>query len=113
MQEIIGYIKLHPTISIIIIAIVVLIFILLYIFRETKAVIEIVGNAIVETEKVCNTEKGQAKLDYAVKEIRARLPKIVSIFITKSVLVSLIEFMLNFIGKAFKVDKKVDIIGNE
>lgn len=63
MQEIIGYIKLHPTISIIIIAIVVLIFILLYIFRETKAVIEIVGNAIVETEKVCNTEKGQAKLD--------------------------------------------------
>ena len=113
MQDILEYVKLHPMISASVITIVVGIVVLLYVYRETKVVIDIVGNAIVETEKACNTEKGQEKLDYAVAEVRKKLPKIVSIFITKSVLVSIIEFMLNFIGKAFNVNKKVDIKGNE
>lgn len=113
IYELVEYTKVHPYLSAVIGILIITVIILLYVFRQTKTVIDIVGNAIVETEKACNTEKGQEKLDMAVAMIKEKLPRILSIFITKSMLVSIIEFMLNFIGKAFKVEKKVDIIGND
>lgn len=97
----------------VIVGILLLILILLFIFRQTKIVINIVGNAIVETEKKFNSEKGQAKLDHAVEIVQNKLPFFLRVIMTKYVIVSLIEYLLNFIGKAFKIDKVVDIKGNE
>lgn len=95
------------------VALVVIVIVLLYIFRQSKLVINIVGNAIIETEKKFNSESGQIKLDHAVETVQSKLPFILRIILTKYVIVSLIEYMLNFIGKAFKIDKEVDIKGNE
>ena len=113
INELINFTHARPILCSIIGVILVAIVVLLILFRETKQVVEIVGYAIVEAEKACNSKKGQEKLDYAVKRVQDRLPKILSIFISKYIIVSIIEFMLNFIGKAFKVNKTVDIIGNE
>lgn len=91
----------------------ILVIVLLFVFKETKIVIDTVGNAIVEAETKLNSEEGQKRLEYAVKIIQDRLPRFARILITKSMIVSLIELMLNSMNKAFKIDKNVDIKGNE
>lgn len=113
LTQLIEYVKVHPYVGITIVVLIVVSLILLYVFRGTKQVIDIVGKVIIEVETSCNTEKGQQKLDMAVTKIRERLPKFISIFITKSMLVSIIEFMLNILGKAFSLEKQIDIKGNE
>ena len=113
INELINIIKAKPTLAIVIGVVLLIAVILLFVFRETKYVIEIVSTAIIETEKACNSKKGQEKLDYAVAIVKSKLPKIVSIFVSKYIIVTLIEFMLNFLGKAFSLEKKIDIIGNE
>ncbi len=82
-------------------------------FRETKFVIDLVGRTVVEVEKEFNTKKGQEKLEIAVARIRKELPPYLSIFITKSKLIDIIEFVLNIVNDAFGLDYKVDIKGNE
>ena len=91
----------------------VLVIVLLFIFRESKIVIDTIGNAIVEAETKLNSEDGQKRLDYAVTLVQNKLPTFAKIFITKKMIVSLIELMLNSMNKAFKIDKTVDIKGNE
>lgn len=113
INELINIIKTRPILAIIVCVVLLIAVILLFVFRETKYAIEIVSNAIIETEKACNSKKGQEKLDYAVTIVKSKLPKIISVFISKRIIVTLIEFMLNFLGKAFSIEKKIDIIGNE
>lgn len=113
INELINIIKTRPILAIVVCVVLLIAVILLFVFRETKYAIEIVSNAIIETEKVCNSKKGQEKLDYAVTIVKSKLPKMISIFISKRIIVTWIEFMLNFLGKAFSVEKKIDIIGNE
>lgn len=91
----------------------VLVIVLIFIFKESKIVIDTVGNAIVEAETKLNSEDGQKRLEYAVSLVKSRLPKFAGIFITKKMIVSIIELMLNSMNKAFKIEKNVDIKGNE
>lgn len=91
----------------------VLVIILLFIFKESKIVIDTVGNAIVEAETKLNSEDGQKRLEYAVSVVQDKLPRFAKIFITKKMIVSIIELMLNSMNKAFKIDKNIDIKGNE
>ncbi|MGL5960696.1 MAG: hypothetical protein ACRCZ0_01905 [Cetobacterium sp.] len=85
----------------------------LYIRRTSPVVKNIVSTAIIEAEKAFNGGQGQEKLEFAVIVIRSRLPRIVSVFVTKRMLVSMIEVTLNKIAKTFEINKVVDIVGNE
>lgn len=87
--------------------------VLAFYFRNVKIVVSIVSNTIIKVEKELNTATGQAKLESAVSQIESQLPSYLSLFITKSNLVSLIEFMLNIISKGFGIDYEADIIGND
>lgn len=97
----------------VIILIFIPILLIAFYFRETKFVIDLVGRTVVEVEKEFNTKKGQEKLEIAVARIRKELPPYLSIFITKSKLIDIIEFVLNIVNDAFGLDYKVDIKGNE
>ncbi|MGL6167459.1 MAG: hypothetical protein ACRC0Y_04130 [Fusobacteriaceae bacterium] len=85
----------------------------LYVKRTSPIVKEIITNAILEAERLFNSGEGQKKLDFAVTVIRLRLPKVLGLFITKSMLVSMIEIILNKISHTFELKTKVDIIGND
>lgn len=87
--------------------------VLVFVFREIKGVVDIVGKAIVEAETKLNGEEGQKKLDYAVTQIQAHLPVFAKPFVTKSMLVTLIENMLNSMNDYFKIEREIDIKGNE
>lgn len=91
----------------------VVIIILLFIFKETKTVMNVVGKAIVDAETKLNGEEGQKRLDYAIAQVQNNLPVFVKPFVTKYLIVTLIENMLNFMNGAFKIERKVDIKGNE
>lgn len=93
--------------------ILLIILISIFIYRKSKYVIRIVGDAIVEAEKKLNSSSGQERLDFAVERIKQQLPYILKPFMTKRILVSIIEFMLNFMNDAFKTGKIVDIQGND
>ena len=95
------------------IGLVIILLPIAFYFKEAKTVIDIVGNTIVEVEKACNTKQGQDKLELAVIKIRERLPRYLSMFITKSMLVSIIEFLLNILNKAFDINHTVNIKGND
>lgn len=101
------------TVDYILVALAIIMIILAIVFRESKYVIKIVGEAIVEAEKKLNSESGQKRLEYAVERIEEKLPCLLKPFMTKSILVSIIEFMLNFMNDAFKTGKIVDIKGND
>ncbi|MGL6130232.1 MAG: hypothetical protein ACRCZ9_01290 [Fusobacteriaceae bacterium] len=66
-----------------------------------------------ETERVFNSGQGQEKLEFATMVIKSKLPSIASVFVTKRMIVSMIETTLNKVAKTFEVDKIVDIVGNE
>ena len=91
----------------------IILLVLAFYFRNVKIVVTIVSNVIIKVEKELNTATGQVKLESAVAQIESQLPSYLSIFITKSNLVSLIEFMLNIISKGFGIDYEADIIGND
>lgn len=97
----------------ILVALAIIMIILAVVFRESKYVIKIVGEAIVEAEKKLNSESGQKRLEYAVERIEDQLPYLLKPFMTKRILVSIIEFMLNFMNDAFKTGKTIDIKGND
>lgn len=82
-------------------------------FKESKFVINLIGQTIVEIERDLNGKDGQQKLEEATKRIREKLPPYLSLFFTKAMIVNMIEFMLNVINKGFGLDYKVDVKGNE
>lgn len=91
----------------------VLIIVLVIVFRESKYVIKLVGDSIVQAEKQLNSEDGQKRLEFAVTQVQQKLPVILKPFVTKYMIVSMIETMLNFMNDAFKLGKTIDIKGNE
>lgn len=110
MKEIFAQFSMVDYIMVFVAIIVVILFI---IYRQSKYVIKIVGEAIVEAEKRLNSESGQKRLEYAVEKIEEQLPYILKPLMTKRILVSIIEFMLNFMNDAFKTGNTVDIKGND
>ena len=93
--------------------VILLIIVILFYFRESKVVVEIVGNVVVEVEKELNNKEGQEKLEVATMRIKESLPKYLSIFISKAMVVNMIEYMLNILNKAFDINNTVDIKGND
>lgn len=113
MEKIINYLNSLTTQDYIGLALGLLVIILLFIFKEAKIVVEVVGKAVVEAETTLNGEEGQKKLDYAVQKVQELLPKPIKAFVTKSLIVTIIEVMLKFMNDAFKLNKNIDIKGNE
>lgn len=91
----------------------VLVVLLCLYYRDSKIVISLVSQAIIDVERELNTKKGQDKLDEVVVRVRQSLPYYISIFITKSKLIDIIEFMFSILNKAFKLNRDIDIKGNE
>lgn len=112
-MEFLEFIKQIDKTSWIIISAVVFICGILYVKRSSDTVKTIVLNAINESEERFNSGEGQAKLDFAVETVRGGLPFILRIFMTKAMIISIIEGLLNTISFTFSLDKKVDIIGND
>lgn len=112
-SNILNYVKGLDLTSWIIIVIGVLAVIGLYINRKRKFVKDLVKTAVVNAEKSFNSNQGQEKLDFATEYIKSRLPVILKYFISKRMIVSMIESTLNKLCDIFEVDEEVDIIGNE
>lgn len=85
----------------------------LYIKRASPYVKDIITNAIIEAENHFNSGEGQQKLHFAVTIIKSRLPVVLRVFITRRMLVTMIEVTLNKISSSFELEKVVDIKGNE
>lgn len=91
----------------------IVLLIILIIFRTKPFVQDIVRNAVIETEELLNSESGQDKLIFATEIVKSKLPFIFKIFITKRTIVTLIEKTLNTLSISFKLNKIVDIKGND
>lgn len=97
------------TASIVIIVLAILFLIFMYSKKQYNIFIE----AIRKAEQSLNSGEGQKKLDYAVNYIQSKLPKILRIFFTKKLIVSIIEYLLNKGLQHMGSEEKVDIKGNE
>jgi len=113
METVLEYIKNLDTGSYIIVIALLVILVMLYLFRKTPVVMNIILEAMEWVENEQNSEKGKAKRDLAIKIIRAKLPKILQFLITDSLLITIIEMVLNNGAKMFGVNKTIDIEGNE
>lgn len=87
----------------------VLVLILLMIKKQYSVFIDV----ILDVEKKLNSESGQKKLDMAVVSIQSELPAFLKVFITKKLIVTIIEYILNGALKHLKHGGQVDIIGND
>lgn len=88
-------------------------FIIIVVFRECRLIKKVILEAIVTAETKLNGQTGQAKLDYVVTTVGQKLPKWVSIFVTKKMIVDIVEESLNFVSAMYKLEHEVDIKGNE
>ncbi|MGL5049888.1 MAG: hypothetical protein ACRC6E_04555 [Fusobacteriaceae bacterium] len=109
----VGILKSIDLVSWVVLVVVGITLIGLYAKRTSPIVKEVITNAILEAERLFNGGEGQKKLEFAVTIIRLRLPKVLGLFITKSMLVSMIEIILNKISHTFELKTKVDIMGND
>lgn len=69
--------------------------------------------AIQEAERIFNSGEGQQKLEYAVEFIKSKTPIYLKPFITKKLIVSIIEWLLNKGADAIGMEEDIDIKGNE
>lgn len=90
-----------------------LFFIIIVVFRECRLIKKVILEAIVTAETKLNGQSGQAKLSYVVTTVDQKLPKWVSIFVTKKMIVDIVEESLNFVSAMYKLEHKVNIKGNE
>lgn len=95
--------------SIIIIVLVVILLIVLFIKKQYNIFIEAIRNS----ETALNSQKGQEKLDYAVKYVQDKLPIILRLVMTKKAIVNIIEYLLNKGLQYMGSEEKIDIKGNE
>lgn len=95
------------------IGVVIVIIILAIVFREKKIVKQAVYNGIVLAEKNFNSGEGQQKLEFATNYVKEHLPSWLSFIISKKMIVTMIEFVLNKTADIFQLDYDVDIFGNE
>lgn len=87
----------------------VVVLILLLVKKQYSVFIDV----IMDVEEKLNSESGQKKLDMAVALIQSKLPCILRVFVTKKLIVTIIEYILNGALKHFKHGERVDIIGND
>lgn len=109
IQQIVNYLKSLDKLSIIIIVIFIMFLIFLFIKKQYKIFIE----AIIKAETMLNSGDGQKKLEYAVHYIQSKLPIILKPFMTKKLIVTIIEYLLNKGLQHMGSDNKIDIKGNE
>lgn len=95
------------------IGIIVILIVLAIIFKEKNIVKKAIYNGIVLAEKEFNSGEGQQKLEFATNYVKEQLPKWLRFIITKKLIVTIIEFVLNKTSDIFQLDYDVDIIGNE
>lgn len=92
---------------------IIIVVIGIIVFKESKMVKQIVLDAVVSAETNLNSEGGQAKLENVVTVVKQKLPKFVSIFVTRKMIVDIVEESLNFVSTMYDLKHKVDIKGNE
>lgn len=92
---------------------IIIVIIGIIVFKESKMVKQIVLDAVVSAEANLNSEGGQAKLENVVTVVKQKLPKFVSIFVTRKMIVDIVEESLNFVSTMYDLKHKVDIKGNE
>lgn len=107
------YIRTMDNGSWIIVLLVSIVLICVFLKRETLIVQQIVLNVILEAERKFNTKEGQLKLEFAANQLKLKVPKALRFFITKRMLVGLIEFVLNKFAHIMKVGVVIDIDGND
>lgn len=108
-EQIITYLKSLDKISIILIILFIIFLIFMFVKKQYKISIE----AIRKAETLLNSGEGQKKLDYAVNYIQLKLPIILKPFMTKKLIVSIIEYLLNKGLQHMGSKDTVDIKGNE
>lgn len=84
-----------------------------FILRSHAIVINTVKQVLKEEENKFNSEDGQKRIEDIVLKVQAKLPKFAKPFITKALIISIIECAINAFGKTFNVEDKFDIKGNE
>lgn len=94
-------------------AIVTVISVMVLVLLLVKKQYSVFIDVIMDVEEKLNSESGQKKLDMAVALIQSKLPVYIRVFITKKLIVTIIEYILNGALKHFKHGEKVDIKGNE
>lgn len=92
---------------------IIIVIIGIIVFKESKMVKQIVLDAVVSAEANLNSEGGQAKLENVVTVVKQKLPKFVSIFVTRKMIVDIVEESLNFVSTMYDLKHRVDIKGNE
>lgn len=95
----------------VVIAVVLIGLIFVYVKRTNAYVMEIVDNGIVEAEKHFNSKEGKKKLAYATVKIKEKLPKILSILVTESMIIRLVEHSLNKLSAKFRLERRVELQG--
>lgn len=109
LEQIITFFKSFDLISIVCCVFVILLIILMIVKKQYGLFID----AIRKAEQYFNSGEGQKKLDFAVKYIQDKLPKILKPFISKKLIVSIIEHLLNKGLQHMGSEEKIDIKGNE
>lgn len=109
----IDYIKSLDNASIGLILLFIIMGIVVFVKRESKVVQRIVLDVVLEAERKFNTKEGQLKLEYAVRQLKLKVPTVLRFLITKHMLVTLIEYVLNKFAYIMRVEATVDIIGND
>lgn len=107
-NQIIGYLKSLDKLSIVIIVIFIVFLIFLFVKKQYKIFID----AIRKAETMLNSGEGQKKLDFAVHYIQSKLPIVLKPFMTKKLIVSIIEYLLNKGLQHMGSEEKIDIKGN-
>lgn len=113
IESIRAFLQQMDTASFIIIIMFIITGITFYVKRKSNFIRDIVSNALIETEIYLNSNLGQNRLDNFVKIAKLKVPFIVKLFISKRILVTIIENFMNKISILFSINKEIDIIGNE
>lgn len=103
----------NPVLMWISIGIIVFVVIMAFVFKEKKLVKKAIYNGIVLAEKEFNSGEGQKKLEFATNYVKEQLPSWLRFIITKKLIITIIEFVLNKTSDIFQLEYDVDIIGNE
>lgn len=112
-QDIVEFFQQFDKTSVVILLVCVIILVIFYIKRNSKNIRDIVNNALIETETYLNSSEGQRKIENGITIAKFKLPFIVKLFITKRVVITIIEIIMNKISLIFRTGKEIDIIGNE
>lgn len=113
MENIKNIILSNPTYIWLLVILGIILFVIAIFYREKNIVKKAVYNGIVLAEKKFNSGEGQQKLEFATDYVKQQLPTWLRFLVTKKLIVTIIEFVLDKTSDIFQLDYDVDIIGNE